>query len=166
LDDVATEGEGEGDGSPEGSSEGEGPAEGEGVAEGEGGGVIEGEGEGVIEGEGMTEGEGEGEGGAPAPHSADLNGDGVINLSELLRVIQFYNMGGYQCVIPPATSEDGYLPGSGDDYACPPHASDYHPQDWQINLSEILRLIQFFNMSAYHACPGLDTEDGYCPGPA
>jgi hypothetical protein len=28
-----------------------------------------------------------------------------------------------------------------------------------------LRLIQFFNMRGYHACPGLGTEDGYCPGP-
>jgi hypothetical protein len=116
----------------------------------------------VTEGEGVIEGEGEG--GAPAPHSADVDGDGVINLSELLRVIQFYNLGGYQCVTPPGTSEDGYLAGPGENHACVPHASDYHPQDWQLNLSEILRLIQFFNVGAYHACPGLDTEDGYCPG--
>jgi hypothetical protein len=28
----------------------------------------------------------------------------------------------------------------------------------------LLRVIQFFNMHGYHACPGQGTEDGYCPG--
>lgn len=49
---------------------------------------------------------------------------------------------------------------------CAPHSSDYNPQDWTISLSELLRLIQFYNSGAYHACPDADppTEDGYCPG--
>lgn len=34
--------------------------------------------------------------------------------------------------------------------------------DWRISLSELLRMIQFFNSSGYH--PELDTEDGYAPG--
>jgi len=35
-----------------------------------------------------------------------------------------------------------------------------------INLSELLRLIQFFNSGGYHACPDEipPTEDGYRPG--
>jgi hypothetical protein len=82
----------------------------------------------------------------------------------LLRVIQFFNIRGFHCVTPPAASEDGYLPGTGGDQSCAPHASDYSPQNWQINLTELLRLIQFFNIRGYHACLDQGTEDGYCPG--
>jgi hypothetical protein len=59
------------------------------------------------------------------------------------------------------------VPGPGNT-ACAPHASDYNPQDWLIALSELLRIIQFFNSGGYHACPAAipPTEDGYCPGPA
>jgi len=110
----SVEGEGSTEGIPEGTPEGvvegipEGSAEGEGSTEGTPEGVVEGtpEGEGVIEGEGSvegtTEGTSEGEGsseGSPEgsaegethPHSADPNGDWQVNLSELLRVIQFFN---------------------------------------------------------------------------
>jgi hypothetical protein len=45
-----------------------------------------------------------------------------------------------------------------------PHASDYNPQDWQVSLSELLRLIQFFNSGGYHPCVG--SEDSYCVGPS
>ncbi|MCX8065006.1 MAG: PASTA domain-containing protein [Candidatus Hydrogenedentes bacterium] len=170
------EGEGEGvsEGGVEGHFEGEGVIEGEGLLEGiiEGEGALEGEGvlEGGIEGEGTAEGEGlpegsiEGEGtveGEISPHSADQNGDWKINLSELLRVIQFFNSGGYHCAGSEPT-EDGYLPGYEGDKNCKPHASDYNSQDWIINLNELLRLIQFFNMGGYYQCP--TGEDGYCPG--
>jgi hypothetical protein len=94
-------------------------------------------------------------------HSADENGDGKIDLSELLRVIQFFNMKGYHCM---PGSEDGYAPGPGATN-CTPHSSDYNPQDWKISLSELLRVIQFFNIGGYHPCPGQNTEDGFCPGP-
>ncbi len=164
----------EGEGGEEGILEGEGGEEGilegeggeEGILEGEGGGegVLEGEGspaegEGVSEGEGASEGEGiyEGEGGDEI-HSADQNGDHQINLSELLRVIQFFNSGGYHCQ---TGTEDGFAPGAGDQ-TCAPHDNDYNTQDWLINLSELLRLIQFFNSGGYHACEG--SEDGFCPG--
>ena len=80
-----------------------------------------------------------------------------MSLSELLRVIQFYNAGGYHC---DASGEDGYAPGPGDT-ACTPHATDYNPQDWTLSLSEVLRAIQFYNAGAYATCPG--TEDGFCP---
>lgn len=159
------EGEPEGEGMPEGA-EGEGEGGAEGMPEGEGLQEGNGDGEGVPEGlpEGNIE-EGFQEGELPA-HAADQNGDGVISLTELLRVIQFFNSQGYYCVTAPVTSEDGYLPGPGTSHDCMPHSSDYNPQNWQISLTELLRLIQFFNTGGYHACPGQGTEDGYCPGPA
>jgi len=42
------------------------------------------------------------------------------------------------------------------------HSADYAPQDWQISLSELLRVIQFYSSSGYHADP--DSEDGFAPG--
>lgn len=84
----------------------------------------------------------------------------MIDVSELLRVIQFFNWGAFHC--QPGT-EDGYAPGSGAE-SCTPHSSDYNPQDWAIDISELLRIIQFFNYGGYHACPGANTEDGFCAG--
>ena len=109
----------------------------------------------------IAEGEGEGE---SEFHSADQNHDNLISLSELLRVIQFYNSGGYHCAVPPGGTEDGYVPGPGADHACTPHASDYNPQNWLISLSELLRVIQFYNSGGYYYCPLDGTEDGFCPG--
>ena len=153
----SVEGEGIQEGSPEGTVEGSTEGTAEGSTEGTTEGTTEGEGstEGVIEGstEGTTEGE-------MPPHSADPNGDGMIGLGELLRVIQFFNMGGYHCE---AGTEDGYAGGYDGDKTCAPHASDYDEQDWIIDLGELLRLIQFFNMGGYYPCPGIG-EDGYCPG--
>jgi hypothetical protein len=107
-------------------------------------------------------GENEGEGGAVAEYlNADENEDHRIELSELLRVIQFFNMGGYHCQ---TGTEDGYAPGLLGSRACAPYNSDYNPQDWQIRLNELLRVIQFFNSHGYHPCPDQNTEDGYCPG--
>jgi hypothetical protein len=105
--------------------------------------------------------EGEGEGDVPLFHSADQNQDNEIDLSELLRVIQFFNSDGFHCEVG---TEDGYNPGPGDQ-SCTTHGSDYFPQDWGINLSEMLRVIQFFNPCGFHACPYEDppTEDDFCP---
>ncbi|HEX72438.1 MAG TPA: hypothetical protein ENN65_03885 [Candidatus Hydrogenedentes bacterium] len=100
-------------------------------------------------------------------HSADQNNDNLISLSELLRVIQFFNSGGYHCADPPGSTEDSYVPGQNPaQQSCTPHASDYNPQNWLISLSELLRLIQFYNSGGYHYCPDAEppTEDGYCPG--
>lgn len=93
-------------------------------------------------------------------HSADRDGDWRIVLSEVLRVIQIYNLGGYHC---DATGEDGYAPGLGD-VLCAPHTSDYTPQNWVISLSELLRMVQLYNAhsGAYYSAAG--TEDGYAPG--
>jgi hypothetical protein len=115
------------------------------------------------EGEGESEGEGEGELCVVGPiHSADTNGDNGLNLSELLRVIQFFNSGGFGCE---GGTEDGYAPGDPDQNCCP-HDSDYNPAgpSWTIDLTELLRLIQFFNSGGYNYCPGNQTEDVYCPG--
>ncbi|HNR32770.1 MAG TPA: hypothetical protein PKI11_17905, partial [Candidatus Hydrogenedentes bacterium] len=38
--------------------------------------------------------------------------------------------------------------------------------DWKIVLTELLRVIQFFNSGGCHYCPGDATEDGFCPGMA
>ena len=70
------------------------------------------------------------------------------------------NSDGYHCE---AGTEDGFAVGDGD-RSCAPHASDYAAQDWLVSLSELLRVIQFFNSDGYHVCP--EGEDGYCPGPA
>jgi len=93
-------------------------------------------------------------------HTADSDHNWIISLSEILRVIQLYNMHGYHC--EPGT-EDGYGPGSGDT-SCAMHGCDYMTQDWVIDLSELLRMIQLYNAPghAYHVLAG--SEDGFAPG--
>ena len=94
----------------------------------------------------------------------DANQDNSISLSELLRGIQFFNSGGIHCAQPPNSTEDGYEPGPGSDQTCASYINDYNPQDWEISLSELLRVIQFYNAGGYTYCPKSNTEDGYCPG--
>lgn len=100
-------------------------------------------------------------------HHADTDSDWQISLSELLRVIQFFNSGGYHYAYAEVT-EDGYAPGpwdsEGEDWIgyCPHHA-DYLSDYWAISLSELLRVIQFFNGGGLHWSTG--TEDGFAPGP-
>lgn len=157
-------------------AEGEGVVDGEGIAEGisEGEGALEGmpEGEGAVqEGEGMpeegegdagAEGEGEGEGDdAAAFHSADTVPDHIITLAELLRPIQFYNADGFSCSVGEG-GEDGYVAAPGDCSACAAYTGDYEVDSpCKLTLSELLRLIQLFNVGSYHAC---DSPDGFCPG--
>jgi hypothetical protein len=106
------------------------------------------------------------DGGAAGRHALDANGDGRISLSELLRLIQFYNSGGLHCADPTADFDDSFEPGEkANARNCPPHSSDYGPQDWRISLSELLRAVQFYNAGGYHPCPGA-SEDGFCVGPA
>ena len=110
----------------------------------------------IVSGEG--EGEGEGEGGSGPFHSADLDQDGQIDLSELLGMIQLYFYGDYHC---DASADGGYAPRAGDE-SCAPHSADDAPQDWFISLGELLRVVQLYNSSGYHACA--EGEDGFCPG--
>ncbi len=96
--------------------------------------------------------------GLPSFHSADTNQNLVIDLNELLRGIQLFNAGEFFCQ---PGSEDGYglFSGTRD---CSPHSSDYkNGADWRINLTELLRLIQFFNLRGY--VPSSTTEDGFDP---
>jgi hypothetical protein len=91
-------------------------------------------------------------------HSADQDGDEVVRLAELLRVVQLYNSGGLRC---DGGSEDGFAPADGvADTDCPPHASDYAPRDWSISLSELLRLIQLYSVNGFSECEA--GEDGFC----
>ncbi len=94
-------------------------------------------------------------------HAADSDGDWSVSLSEILRIIQFFNSDSYHC--EPGT-EDGYAPSLGAQ-DCLPHDSDYNAQDWAVNLSELLRAIQIYNTAEgyYHTDGG--GEDGFAPGP-
>jgi len=97
-------------------------------------------------------------------HTADLNGNGIIELGELLRVIQLYNAEAYHCVLEEQNSEDGYMPGLGNQ-DCTPHSSDYLPQNWRIGLGELLRLVQFYNADGVAPVEEEEpeTEDGFKP---
>jgi len=140
----------------------DGEGEGEGIIDGEGEGSIDGEGEG--EGEGNTDGEeGEGEG-ESEPHSGDWNGgpDGRIDLGELLRVIQLYNAAGFCC--GDGETEDGFELGPCGAQECSRHSADYDDNPWGISLTELLRVIQFFNLGGYYACESGTDPDGFCAG--
>lgn len=90
-------------------------------------------------------------------HSADTNHDWHISITELSRLITFYNAGALH--IDPATP-DGYAPGPGAQDG-PPHDSDYRPEDWAISIPEVSRLITFYNAGGYAVNP--DTQDGFAP---
>lgn len=95
-------------------------------------------------------------------HNADTNGDGKVSIGELLRLVQFYNSGGYDCAADPDDTEDGYLP-DGDaklSSGCPAHAADYLNGDGVIDLTELLRLIQLYNLGGITPCE--TSEDGFC----
>jgi len=93
-------------------------------------------------------------------HSADYTEDWEIDLSELLRVIEIYNSDtGYHCDL---NEKDGYGLGNGD-RNCQPHDLDYNSQNWKISLSELLRIIQIYNVNkGYHCDP--NGEDGFSLG--
>jgi hypothetical protein len=96
---------------------------------------------------------------AEAIHTGDQNSDSIINLSELLRIVQFYNANVHSCE---QGTEDGYAPGASGSQDCGLHAADYRGPFWQVTLAELLRVIQLFNSGGYTYCPG-DGEDTYCP---
>lgn len=102
-----------------------------------------------------------GNGGVDPQHSADITPDSHLTLNELLRVIQFFNIGAFSCG---AGSEDGFLTGPGN-MDCTPHSSDYINQDWRIELGELLRLVQFLNVDGMYICPEAQTDDGFCAFP-
>lgn len=91
-------------------------------------------------------------------YSADVDSNQKINLSEVLRPIQFYNTGGYFCL---AGTEDGFAPGLSGDQSCALYDCDTATPYWDLSLSELLRVIQFYNSAGFEPCQG--TEDGFCP---
>ncbi len=114
---------------------------------------------------------------APAVHTADTDGDGRINLAELTRVIELYNVrlgtvrtGAYR--VAAGTTEDGFdLDAGRSDTAAT--LARYHladtDRDGRLNLTELLRVIQLFNYRSgatrtgqYRVAPG--SEDGFDPG--
>lgn len=97
-------------------------------------------------------------------HQADTNADGRIALDELLRIIQLYNAGGYTCAGSLADSEDGFIvgPQGAGDVECLPHSADYLDANNQISLSELLRMIQYYNAGLIRYCPGKASEDTFC----
>ncbi|MBI1319137.1 MAG: hypothetical protein GC168_09335 [Candidatus Hydrogenedens sp.] len=104
--------------------------------------------------------------GFPSIHSADTNGNHQLELTEFLRVVQLYKVGGYRCAFDLDT-EDGYVlatPESVLPRSCRPHSSDYRGgADGTIDLSETLRAIQLYNFGAIASCPGA-FEDDFCNG--
>jgi len=103
--------------------------------------------------------------GAASKHSGDTDGDRAIGLSDLLRFIQLYNVGGYTCA---EETNDGYAPseekGETVPGECYPHDGDFQPADFRISLSELLRHIQMYAYGAYDYCieQWPPTEDNFC----
>jgi hypothetical protein len=98
----------------------------------------------------------------PDIQTGDLDRDGIMSLSELLRIIQLYNLLGYHCADNFTDTVDGFVPSPGANLACTPHTIDYNVQNWIIELPELLRAVQFFNVGGYTYCPGVG-EDNFCP---
>jgi hypothetical protein len=93
---------------------------------------------------------------------ADISGDSIVQLTELLRVIQFYNAGLYACAENAGATEDGFaLTVPPSEPACVLHSVDQNG-DKVISLSELLRGIQLYNFGGYTWCPDGGTEDGFC----
>jgi glycosidase len=89
-------------------------------------------------------------------HSADLDQSATIELSELLEIVDVFNATEPLCdrSLPDDASSENELD------ICLRHSSDFNPRDNAISLSELLRLLQLFNASAYIPCA--DGEDGFC----
>lgn len=104
--------------------------------------------------------------GSGTPHDADRNTDFILSLSELLRQVQFFAMGGYRCIpdnLDP--QEDGLFAGTrAGDFSCAPIDTDFEGEgDYFISLTELLRVVQLYNAGTYHSCD--NDEDGFCAGP-
>jgi hypothetical protein len=95
--------------------------------------------------------------------SADTNGDFVLSLAELLRLIQLYNVGEYACAANPGATEDGFeaRPQEPGDPECLWNSVDTSGEG-VLSLSELLRAIQFYNLGGYTYCEEQSHEDGFC----
>lgn len=93
-------------------------------------------------------------------HAGDKDDNFKLDASELLRMIQLYNMGEFSCN---PSGEDGFSPGPDGTKTCTPHEGDYN-LDWTLDLSEMLRAIQIYNKGGYRLCGAVETpgDDGLC----
>jgi Ca2+-binding EF-hand superfamily protein len=104
-------------------------------------------------------------------HSADVNRDRSISLTELTRVIELFNYrvgtvrtGQYREL---GGTEDGYSAGAG--AVATFHSADTN-REGAISLTELTRVMELFNFRTgtvrtgqYRVQPG--GEDGFAPGP-
>ncbi|MFM1920860.1 MAG: hypothetical protein RLZZ303_2494 [Candidatus Hydrogenedentota bacterium] len=96
--------------------------------------------------------------GAAQGHSADTTRDWSLSLSELLRVVQLFNVGSYGCAEVSESNLDGYAAGASSGI-CPYHHADYLAPRWKLTLEELLRVIQLYNAGGFGVDCG--SEDGY-----
>jgi len=102
----------------------------------------------------------------PKFHSADYSPkDFKINLSELLRVIELYNL---KCYYYNENSDDGYSAGVDNQNTRIQHKfhdSDFPHEgiksDWKIDTYELMRIFQFYNAGYYKV--DKNGEDGFNP---
>lgn len=95
--------------------------------------------------------------GTGVPHDADINEDFKFSISEILRLIQFYNSDGLHCE---QGTEDGFAPDTGPQ-DCVRHNSDYVDPPFLLSLGEVLRAIQFYNSQGYTR--NTLSEDSFAP---
>ncbi|MBI1317539.1 MAG: hypothetical protein GC168_01135 [Candidatus Hydrogenedens sp.] len=91
-------------------------------------------------------------------HTADTDCDLSFGLNEVLRIIQLYNAGRFHCGAGP---EDAYSTGQGNVIDCARHNADFQTPAFSISLSELLRMLQLYNLGG--AVPCDTSEDGFCP---
>lgn len=94
-------------------------------------------------------------------HVADRNCDGSMALTELLRIVQLFNAGQFHCALG---TEDSYQVGPGPTGTCVPHTADFEAPSFRLNLTELLRAIQLFNLGSFAPCENKDGDDGFCVG--
>jgi len=114
-------------------------------------------------------------------HSADTNQDGMISLTELLRVIELYNTrngtqrtGAYR--VDATNAEDGFNTEPSRANGTVVTLAKFHSadtnHDGSLSLQELLRVIELYNHRTGTQRDGLyhldatNTEDGFSPGPA
>jgi len=113
-------------------------------------------------------------------HSADVNGDGRVNLTELTRVIEIYNTrngtfrtGAYANAVV-GTSEDGFISASERSVNSSATLERYHSadsnRDGRLSIMELTRVIELYNYRSGTTRTGqykpqTGTEDGFAPGP-
>jgi hypothetical protein len=112
---------------------------------------------------------------APSVHTADIDGNLQISLSELLRVIELYNTRQGTTRTGRYKADTGTVDGFAPDATAGTTQTSFHAadtdRDSQLSLSELLRVIELYNTRSgttrtgeYHI--DTSTTDGFAPGPA